>query len=85
MGRAAQRLAKALLLRLRGKLRPGSLLFVYLITFSVLRFFVFFFRGNVAPIGLGLKNAQWTALAILVVSVAALLWKRSSPKKAAQA
>jgi len=74
-----------LLLRLRGKLRPGSLLFVYLIAFSVLRFFVFFVRGNVAPIGLGLKNAQWTALAILVVSVAAMLWKRSSPKNAALA
>ena len=37
----------AILLRLRGKLPPGLLLLLYLIASSVLRFFVFFFRGNV--------------------------------------
>ena len=67
------------------EIAPRFVLFVYLIAFSGLRFFVFFFRGNVAPVGLGLKNAQWTALAILVVSVAAMLWNRSPPKNAAPA
>lgn len=46
----------AILLRLRGKVRPGSLLLLYLVAFSVLRFFEFFLRGNVEPVGLGLKN-----------------------------
>ena len=66
----------AILLRLRGKMRPGSLVLLYLIAFSVLRFFVFFLRGNVEPVGLGLKNGQWTALAILVACAFMLLWRR---------
>jgi len=41
----------------------------YLILFSILRFFIFFVRGSVGPVALGLKNAQWTALAILAVAV----------------
>jgi phosphatidylglycerol:prolipoprotein diacylglycerol transferase len=59
----------AILVRLRAKLRPGSLLRLYLVLFSVLRFFVFFLRGNVGPIGVGLKNGQWTARAILIAAV----------------
>lgn len=72
----------AVLLRLRGKMRPGSLLLLYLIAFSVLRFFLFFLRGNVQPVGLGLKNGQWTALAILVASVFMLLRRRVSQDQA---
>ena len=68
----------AILLRLRGKMRPGSLLLLYMIAFSVLRFFVFFLRGNVQPVALGLKNGQWTSLAILVASVFMLFWRRFS-------
>jgi phosphatidylglycerol:prolipoprotein diacylglycerol transferase len=68
----------AILVRLRGKTRPGSLLLLYLIAFSVLRFFVFFFRGNVEAVGLGLKNGQWTALVILVASAVATLWRYNS-------
>jgi len=45
----------------------------YLILFSILRFFIFFVRGSVGPVALGLKNAQWTALAILAVAVPVLL------------
>lgn len=56
------------LLRFRGKLRDGHLFTLYLALFSLLRFLVFFFRGNVFPVALGLKNAQWTALAILTVA-----------------
>lgn len=63
------------LLRLRGKLPDGVLFLTYMALFSILRFFVFFVRGNVPPVALGLKNAQWTALAFLVFVAAALLWR----------
>jgi hypothetical protein len=41
--------------------------------FSVLRFFLFFVRGNVPEVLLGLKNGQWTTLAILALAVPALV------------
>lgn len=62
-----------LLLRLRGKLAEGALFVSYLIAFSVLRFLIFFVRGNVPDVALGMKNGQVTALAILVVSVPTLI------------
>ena len=61
-----------ILLRLRGKVPDGVLFLSYLVLFSILRFFVFFVRGNVVPVAFGLKNAQLTALGILVVAVPAL-------------
>ncbi len=61
-----------ILIKLRGNLPDGGLFLAYLILFSVLRFFVFFTRGGVPPVALGLKNAQWTAVAILAVAVALL-------------
>ena len=69
---AGDLLIAALLLRLRSKLRDGVLFITYLILFSVLRFFVFFVRGNVPIVALGLKNAQWMALAILASAVISL-------------
>ncbi|MEO8053078.1 MAG: prolipoprotein diacylglyceryl transferase [Acidobacteriota bacterium] len=68
----------ALLVRLRGRLPRGGLLLVYLVSFSILRFFIFFVRGNVPVIALGLKNAQWTSLLILLASLAVMLRKRVS-------
>src|SRR5216684_1375186 len=62
-----------ILIKLRGKLPDGGLFLSYLILFSLLRFFIFFVRGSVGPVALGLKNAQWTALAILAVAVPVLL------------
>ncbi len=70
------------LIKLRGTLPEGGLFLLYLILFSVLRFFIFFFRGSVNPVALGLKNAQWTALVILAVAVPILIttlaqsWRR---------
>lgn len=61
------------LFKLRGKLRDGCLFGLYMTLFSLLRFFLFFVRANVEPVALGLKNAQWTALAILGVSVPVLI------------
>ncbi len=62
-----------LLVKLRGRLPDGGLFLLYLILFSVLRFFVFFTRGSVPEVALGLKNAQWTAVAILAVAVPLLI------------
>ncbi len=65
-------LIAGLLLKLRGKLPDGALFALFLVCFSLLRFFLFFMRGDVPPVGLGLKNAQWTALAILSVASVSL-------------
>lgn len=71
------------LIKLRGKLPAGGLFLAYLILFSILRFFLFFVRGSVAPVALGLKNAQWTALAILLVAVPVFIASmvRNRPKE----
>ena len=63
----------AILLKFRGKLARGGLFLLYLILFSILRFFIFFVRGSVSPVALGLKNAQWTAHVILAVAVPILI------------
>lgn len=73
-----------LLLKLRNRVPAGALFLAYLILFSVLRFSLFFVRGNVPIVGLGLKNAQWTAAAIFAVAipafVAAYSANRSRPR-----
>lgn len=66
-------LIAGILIRLRGKLPDGGLFLLYLILFSILRFFVFFVRGSVDPVAFGLKNAQLTAIAILLVAVPLLI------------
>lgn len=63
------------LIKLRGKMPEGVLFFLYLVLFSALRFFVFFVRGNAPEVLFGLKNAQWTALAILAIALPALLMR----------
>ncbi len=78
------------LIKLRGKLPDGALFLMYLILFSVLRFFVFFVRGNVEPVAFGLKNAQLTALAILTVALPLLVivsmrnWRSAQMKEATE-
>ncbi|MGH9629761.1 MAG: prolipoprotein diacylglyceryl transferase [Bryobacteraceae bacterium] len=57
------------LLRLREKLPEGALFLTYLIAFAILRFGLFFLRGDVPVVALGLKNGHWTALAILAVAL----------------
>jgi phosphatidylglycerol:prolipoprotein diacylglycerol transferase len=60
-------------LRRRVVLSDGALFLTYLVLFSLLRFFLFFVRGSVQPVALGLKNVQWTALALLAITVPMLL------------
>ena len=66
-------LIAGILIRFRDKLSKGGLFLSYLILFSTLRFFIFFVRGSVDPVAFGLKNAQLTALAILVVALPVLI------------
>ena len=71
------------LLRLRGRLPEGALFLVYLIVFAVLRFGLFFLRGDVPVVAFGLKNGHWTALAIfataLIVFAVVVLRQRPRP------
>ncbi len=66
------------LVKPRSRLPPGALFLVYLMLFSTFRFIILFVRGNVPPVALGLKNAQWTALAILLVAAPMLLVRLGS-------
>lgn len=77
---AGDLLIAGLLLKLRGKLPDGALFILYLAQFAVLRFFLFFVRGDVPVVAWGFKNAQWTALAILLVAVPALLALMRRPR-----
>jgi phosphatidylglycerol---prolipoprotein diacylglyceryl transferase len=63
-----------ILFKLRGKLPDGALFTTYLVLFGTLRFFLFFARGDVPEVALGMKNGQLTALAILAVAVPVLAW-----------
>jgi phosphatidylglycerol:prolipoprotein diacylglycerol transferase len=74
-----------ILIKLRGKLPDSGLFLLYLILFSILRFFIFFVRGSVNPVALGLKNAQWTAIAILSVAAPLLIAAVSRNKREAHA
>jgi phosphatidylglycerol:prolipoprotein diacylglycerol transferase len=51
--------------------RPGVLLFVYLFTYAITQFLLFFVRANdiVSFLGLnwGLKQAQWTSLVLFII------------------
>lgn len=69
------------LLRMRGKLPQGGLFVLYLLLFGGLRFGLFFVRGDVPPVALGLTNGHWTALALVAVSLPlfVLLTRRNRP------
>ena len=60
------------LLKLRPRLPEGATFYLYLTLFAVLRFALFFVRGNVPIVAFGLKNAQLTSVAILAVAIPAL-------------
>jgi len=54
---------------LRNRLKRGVLFFVYVVSYSVSQIIVFFWRDNVVVFA-GLKQAQLTAIAVIVVAVA---------------
>ena len=61
----------AVLLRFHGRLPDGGLFVLYLMLFAILRFVLFFFRGDVPTLALGLTNGHRTALALLACGIAA--------------
>jgi phosphatidylglycerol:prolipoprotein diacylglycerol transferase len=68
---------------IRKKVKPGILFFIYIISYSVSQIIVFFFRDN-EVVFLGLKQAQLTAAATIIVALAVFLWLYSRYKKAQQ-
>lgn len=55
---------------------PGTLFALWLVAYSAGQFVLFFARANVV-VALGLKQAQWTALVVVAVTVPVwLLWRR---------
>ncbi len=78
-------LIAAIVLKVRPRLPQGAAFLLYLVLFSALRFALFFVRGNVPVVALGLKNAQWTSLAILAVAAPLLgirFWQVSRTRAA---
>ena len=67
---------------LRNRVKPGILFFVYVMGYSVSQFIVFFWRDN-EVVFFGLKQAQVTALGVMITAVAMFLWvmfrQRSRP------
>jgi phosphatidylglycerol---prolipoprotein diacylglyceryl transferase len=53
---------------LRNKLKPGVLFFVYLIGYSLTQFVLFFWRDNEVVFA-GLKQAQLTAIVVMIAAV----------------
>jgi phosphatidylglycerol---prolipoprotein diacylglyceryl transferase len=55
---------------------PGTLFALWLTLYSAGQFFLFFARAN-SVVALGLKQAQWTALIVLMIAIPCwLLWRR---------
>jgi len=58
--------------------RPGILMLVYLFSYSISQFLLFFVRANTieTPFGLnwGLKQAQWTSLVVFIVLLPITYW-----------
>ncbi|MEJ7797517.1 MAG: prolipoprotein diacylglyceryl transferase family protein [Solirubrobacteraceae bacterium] len=66
--------------------RPGDLAWLVLGLFAVGRFFLFFLRGDSPQLALGLSNAQWTSVVLLIVVVAGRAFtKRRIDRRAPQA
>ena len=65
---------------LRHRLRPGELTWLVVALFSLGRFFEFFVRSDSPDLALGLNNAQWTSLGILVIALVGwwlTIWRRA--------
>lgn len=54
--------------------RPGELAWLVIALFSAGRFVEFFLRDDSPELALGLSNAQWTSLAMLVVALVGWRW-----------
>lgn len=58
---------------LRKKVRPGVLFFTYIFGYSLSQIIVFFWRDNVVLL-FGLKQAQLTAIGVIIIAAVAFFW-----------
>jgi phosphatidylglycerol---prolipoprotein diacylglyceryl transferase len=67
------------LLLLRRNPRPGVLAITYVGLYAISQLILFQFRASEPPGPLGLREAQWTSIAMLVLAVPALylIWRRT--------
>src|SRR5580698_6723612 len=68
-----------LLLLVRRNVRPGVLAIAYVVLYAVSQLILFEFRKSEPPGPLGLREAQWTSIAMLVIAVPLLylVWRRT--------
>ncbi len=66
----------------RRRVRSGVMAIVYVALYAVSQLILFEFRKSEPPGPLGLREAQWTAIAMLVLAVPALilLWRRTAAR-----
>jgi len=69
-------------LLLRRNPRPGVLAITYVVLYAISQLILFQFRSSEPPGPLGLREAQWTSIAMLVIAVPVLylLWRRTITK-----
>ena len=66
-----------ILWKLLGRIRPdGSLFLLYLILYSIDRFFLAFLRLDSNTVFLSLNQAQWISLIVLLVAIPVLVFKK---------
>jgi phosphatidylglycerol:prolipoprotein diacylglycerol transferase len=58
---------------IRNKVKPGILFFFYILSYSLSQIIVFFWRDNVVLFW-GLKQAQLTAIGVIIVTLTGLIW-----------
>jgi phosphatidylglycerol:prolipoprotein diacylglycerol transferase len=72
----------SVLWKLRGRVRPdGSIFLLYLVTYSVGRFFLSFLRLDSNTVLLGLNQPQWLSLIVLAIALPLLLLRLTSQSK----
>lgn len=73
----------AVLYALRNRLRPGWLFVTYLAGYCAGQFGLFFLRAN-SVLWLGLKQAQWTAIVVLLADLLLAIWLARHPAPEAE-
>ncbi len=71
----------SLLWSLRRKVKPGILFFVYIFSYSLSQLIVFFWRDNEVSL-MGLKQAQLTALAVIIAAAILFVFYLKRQRKA---
>jgi phosphatidylglycerol---prolipoprotein diacylglyceryl transferase len=71
-----------LYLLIRRNVRPGVLAITYVALYAISQLILFEFRASEPPGPLGLREAQWTSIVMLVLGVPLLylLWRRTHPR-----